>query len=117
MLPPERFYTTKTLSRHRAVGVSAGSPASVGGPQTLRLCAQTADSELWHKRPTSSAVPFLCGHAPGNAEHAAKFDHSEHIPAQSAQVTTTLRVQESLGVPAEPLESSGRPLSRAPVST
>jgi len=70
-----------------------------------------------HKRPTSSAVPFLCGHAPGKgAEHAAKIDHSEHIPAQIAQVTATLRVQESLGVPGEPLGSLGRPLSRAPVS-
>ena len=37
-------------------------------------------------------------------------------PAQIAQVTATLRVEESLGVPAEPLGSLGRPLSRAPVS-
>jgi hypothetical protein len=70
-----------------------------------------------HKRPTSSAVPFLFGRAPGKgAENAAKIDHSEHIPAQIAQVAATLRVQESLGVPAEPLGSAGRPLSRAPVS-
>jgi hypothetical protein len=62
-------------------------------------------------------MPFITSHAPGkDAEHAAKIDHSEHIPAQIAQVTTTLRVQESLGVPGEPLGNLGRPLSRTPVS-
>jgi hypothetical protein len=69
------------------------------------------------KDQTSSAVPFIIGHAPGrDAGHAAKIDHFEHIPVQIAQVTATLRVQESLGVPGEPLGSLGRPLSRAPVS-
>jgi len=39
----------------------------------------------------------------------------EHIPVQIAQrLIAYMRVQESLGVPGEPLGSLGRPLSRAP---
>jgi hypothetical protein len=86
-------------------------------PRLCDLALKLPALNYGHKRPTPSTVPFLSGHAPGkDAEHAAKIDHSEHIPAQIAQITATLRVQESLGVPAEPLGSSSRPLSRALVS-
>jgi hypothetical protein len=84
-----------------------------------RHCNFALKLPVWnygHKRSTSSAAPFLTGHAPGKDAEHAKIDHSEHIPAQIAQVTAALLVQESLGVPGEPLESLGKPLSRAPVS-
>jgi hypothetical protein len=103
------------LSGHRAVGVSAGSPDRKVGPPTLQLCAQTAGLELWAQK-INIILPFLTGDAPGKDAEYAKIDHSEHIPAQIAQVTVTLLVQESLRVPAVPPESLGKPLSRAPVS-
>jgi hypothetical protein len=92
-------------------------PAHPSSALAPSICAQTAGSELWAQEINiiRRAIP-LWPSTGKDAEHAAKIDHSEHIPAQIAQVTATLRVQESLGVPAEPLGSSGRLLSRAPVS-